>query len=535
MRPLFRRELTLLWALVALIAVFTGQSRATETAIVLENRTYSPLHYRGTTAQGTRQAWKVLLPGGTAEHSAGMRGIEVWFNDSRTDHYRVTAGNVYAWHRSTPRGRPEFSNYARRFQNAPTPPQRPLYGEDAFAPLERFITQCEERKHDYRLSLQQLARDCAAAQQKGPLPDELRFVRGFTWFFGFMIDDENQDVILLGVKDPTRPPIDVDSLATVIKAVTANQVPLCSLEEHADSRYKKSIVQGVPWNTRFAEVMIKADYDMGRTFQGGLQPNIPGFKDWMDHFEDVMTTIGEAPEGYDDRNRNGGSRWWFNLNSDVARAVADPSGQLLYLHTNPVRLSTERKVNGKFGSGQRAESAVRFAEQFNDHLDALGKEYPSIGELQCLFRLYDLMRHVHELGKAAVPEGDYWIKHYRHPYAGPAETMPAGPKVSRIIRARKDVPRFLPGSTFIGTEVGYGPLRFDLFTSGRVTLQDGRETKYGTWETEGERIVMRFYNGRVVYVGSRLEGGVVGGAASSQGTWTWTTDRGYETQNWTQQ
>ena len=380
MRKLIRKNFILLGALLALASAFAGQAVAADQAtIVLENRTYSPLHYRGRTAQGNRWAWQVLLPGGTAEHTADrLRDIEVWFNDSRTDHYPLQAGKVYAWHRPSPRGAAEFMRCLGRGRSAPTSPARPLYGDDPFGPLERFVEQCDQQKHDYRLSLKDLARDCAAAQKKGPLPEELRFVRGFTWFFGCMIDAEEQDVILLGIKDPARPPIDIDCLATAINAVAANTVPACSLDLHPDPRYHQSVIRGVPWKSRFAEVMIKADYDMGRTFAGLLQPNIPGFKTHLDYREEVLTTLGDEPEGGMGKCY---VRWWFNFDSDVARAVADQTGKLLYLHTNPVRLSTETAVNGKFGTGKQSESAVRFAEQFTRHLDALGKEYPSIGEL----------------------------------------------------------------------------------------------------------------------------------------------------------
>ena len=80
-------------------------------------------------------------------------------------------------------------------------------------------------------------------------------------------------------------------------------------------------------------------------------------------------------------------------------------------------------------------SAVRFAESFTHNMDTLGRQYPSIAELQGLFRLYDLMRHLRDVGQTVVPDMDYWVSQYVHPYEGPPSAMPKTP-VTRKIRAR---------------------------------------------------------------------------------------------------
>ena len=139
------------------------------------------------------------------------------------------------------------------------------------------------------------------------------------------------------------------------------------------------------------------------------------------------------------------------------------------------------------------------------------------------------------MGQTTVPELDYWANQYQHPYAGPPETMPAWPKQTRDVRVRKDVPEFIAGSTFVGTETWMGKsglrtdrFRIDLFTRGSVTMQGVDGTKYGTWKVEGDSIIIRLHNSRTVYVGTRLGDKVLGGAANGQATWNWMTDRGYE-------
>lgn len=552
----------LLAALAMLVACSAQPALAQAPAPVLENRTYSPLHYRTKVARGAYSDWKILLPGDTWEQDGARDlAIEIWFDDKRTERYDLAPGTTYGLVRSGPRAEPEFLECESRAWRAPAPPGAPPQYLLAHAPhasvskwveaarssgapaaspfvaLERFLAVCQRDQHSCRLSLKQLAADCTRAQKEGSLPQELRLVRGFTWFFGYMVDDQNDDVILLGVKDRTRPPIDVDCLASAIKAVEDGTTPYCSLDETGAKDLRKAVVAGVPWKTRYAEVMIKADHDMGSIATGLLKPGIPGFKSKLDHFADIISTMG--PDGELERNAQGdwmyaGERWWFNFDSDVARAVADTSGKLLYLHKNPIRLSTERKVNGSFGSGQTFLSSRRFVEDFTRHLEAIGKQYPSIGELQALFRLYDLFRHLREVGQTRVPAADYWTSSYQHPYEGPPATMPKAPATIKV-RMRADVPRLVAGASFSGTEdlPGYNVLHFQFHGNGRVTMLDADGATQGTCHIDGSQVTLRFHNGSVVYHGAWTERSLSGAATNGKRIWSWKMTMGFEPTVWT--
>jgi hypothetical protein len=132
---------------------------------------------------------------------------------------------------------------------------------------------------------------------------------------------------------------------------------------------------------------------------------------------------GVPSEDYGDE-RQFVNRWWFNFNSRVPRAVADSSGKLVYLYGNPVRLSTEQQVKGSFGTGDTTVSATRFAEDFTEHMEVLGKHYPNIAELKAMYRLYDLMRHLRQVSETVPPNVSYWVKDYQPPYEGPPPAMP---------------------------------------------------------------------------------------------------------------
>lgn len=517
---------------LAVMLVAAGHGRAD---ITIKNDTYSPMHYRIRTPEGDFSQWETLLPGETARYGGHTSLVaEIWWRKDLTKKFALPEGG-YSWYRNEPTGDPEFSSYSGGPSLVPAPPTSPS-SQLQFAPLQAFIAHCKKYEQPYQLSLKKLARECADAQAAGALPTHLRYVHGFTWFFGYVVDERNDDVILLGIKDSTRPPLDVDCLATAIKSATAGTAPYCSLDDHPDPDYSKSVVAGVPWNTRYAEVMIQADYEMGRIAGGSLRPSIPGFKSQRDLFAEVLSTQGLKGEGTSsvDGKRSYENRWWFNFDSDVPRAVADPTGKILYLHKNPVRLSTEQKVNGAYGTGQTTLSNRLFVASFNKHMESLGKNFPSIAELQSLYRLYDVMKHLREVGKTDVPEKHFWISTYKHPYAGPPEKMAKIPN-SRTIKVREDVPRPAAGASYVGTETltGYNRLAFDLHANGRATMHDADGTTHGSWEASGTNVTLRFYNGTVVYVGSWNGDSLAGAAANAKTTWRWNLNKGYIMETWT--
>jgi hypothetical protein len=424
MRPITIKALVFL---LLLATVSYGAGGDDLPVIRLENQTYTPLHYRVRTPNGSFTDWNLVLPGETASYEDASLVTEIWYDQDRSETFNIQSGNRYLYYRTHPKGAPEIASWDGDDARLPRPPGTPVAGDGPFGALERFIADCRLHKQTYRLSLKKLAADCARAQQHGALPTELRYLHGFTWFFGYFVDDANQDVILLGVKDPTRPPLDLDCLVTAVKAAYSGSEPRCSLDQHDDPKTQKCVVEGVPWNTLWALIIILADYDMKRLCQGHWQPNISGFRSHTRHFDEILSIRGfDESEGWFDTQgrKHTLDRWWFNFNSQVPRTVADDSGKLVYLYKNPVRVSTERVVNGTFGSGQTTPSATQFAADFTTHMESLAKRYSNIAQLCALFRLYDLMRHLREVSQTVPPQMAYWATQYQHPYQGPPASMP---------------------------------------------------------------------------------------------------------------
>lgn len=512
------RHIRNILACMALLLTLGSPAFANDPAAIrLENETYTPLHYRVRTPSGTFSDWRKLLPGEhAAYHEHPELVVDIWFSKDRSETYQVSRGSTSTYYRSGPKAVPKVASSDGPTPRPPALPAAPASGVDPFAPLQQFLARCGESKHPCRLSLKKLAADCARSQQDGALPAELRYLRGFTWFVGYLVDEEADDVILLGINDPARPPLDIDCLASAIKCAYSHSVPYCSLEPTPDGAFKKAIVKGVPWNTRWAEVMIFADDDMGRVARGYRDPQIKGLKTWRKHFREVLSTLGEEREGAPSEivntRRIWENRFWYNFDSKVRRAVADDAGKLVYLYRNPLRLSTEQKVDGEYGSGKTTESARRFVREFTEHLDEVAQHYPNIAELQGLYRLYDLMRHLCEVSKADPPALSYWTEVYEHCYQGPPE----------LIRVEKPAV-VLAEASFAGSENlgGYGALRFTLHANGAATMVDADGTTHGSWGQSGKRVTLRFYDGTVVYHGTLDEETISGTAHNRTRTWSW--------------
>src|SRR5262249_20960475 len=158
---------------------------------------------------------------------------------------------------------------------------------------------------------------------------------GFTWFFGLVIDRQDGDVILLGMKDPERPRLDLDCLVTAMRAAYEGKAPSCSLDPHPDKRFQMSVVKGVPWNTRWATVMIGADYDMKKICHAQIAAAPSGLHSWFDL--SVRESQRRPTTG---RTSN---RWWFNRpKQDIARTLFPDrdTTDLVILYRNPVIVMT---------------------------------------------------------------------------------------------------------------------------------------------------------------------------------------------------
>ena len=127
------------------------------------------------------------------------------------------------------------------------------------------------------------------------IPDELEKLNGLSWLAGYAIDPANNDIVLIGKNQASRPSYHAEDLIVNLQNVFDSvAAPYCSLDPIPKNIIRlnqclsaktsdfetaikscreaiggqKVVVGGVPRNSRHAKIMIFADYDMKKLSQG---------------------------------------------------------------------------------------------------------------------------------------------------------------------------------------------------------------------------------------------------------------------------
>jgi hypothetical protein len=85
------------------------------------------------------------------------------------------------------------------------------------------------------------------------------------------------------------------------------------------------------------------------------------------------------------------------------------------------------------------------------------------------------------------------------------------------------MPPAVASKIWVGAEnlTGYGRLSFSIGAGGRAVMVDAKATSEGTWEQNGNRVTLRFDDGRVVYTGVLNGTNASGTATNGRTTWSW--------------
>lgn len=168
------------------------------------------------------------------------------------------------------------------------------------------------------VSLKQLQETVRRGLAKNASLDAVQNMCGLNTIEGYYIDRKNKDLLVFGKVDPRMPPLLLDDFIIAMrcawKKYVANNVftpPGCSIDpsvrmlkrlnamekqilaagsmaewqaykkdyEEACAQQQTVRVLGVPFNTHFASVLVKADYDMKRIVNGTDPIDIPGVAD----------------------------------------------------------------------------------------------------------------------------------------------------------------------------------------------------------------------------------------------------------------
>jgi hypothetical protein len=272
----------------------------------------------------------------------------------------------------------------------------------------------------------------------GKIPEDIATFGGMTEICGYMIDEEKRDIILLGRADPSKPPLFFDDFVIALRNAwneyaerSQNTIiysfPGCSIdpspkvlakltsivsdvnngddpgsinrqitEWHKTCRENQTVrVMGVPRETRFAGIMVQADYDMKGIADGSDSLEIPGFSGLMDlRIESARRSLKQT--GQIEVAPASLNRFWFFPGEVVYEAIPE----FALIEKCPVELLTEEehvtKVGTTIGTGHADPLAAEFARNLTRMYSQVSKERPIYADLEGLFRevaVAKMMRH----------------------------------------------------------------------------------------------------------------------------------------------
>ena len=300
--------------------------------------------------------------------------------------------------------------------------------------------------------LQERVKRCVA---KRKCPENILELCGLKKICGFVIDEKNRDLILVGKVDTTSfPPLYLEDFVIALRNAWWKYAPLrgntyyysapgCSIDPNPKTiqrlqqvgrgilsgsgemqntlrkwhticgEHQKVRVLGIPFDSRFAKITVDADYYMKRLVNGSVSLAIDGFESLTD------MTLNNAKEDVI-QNRPISiplsclNRFWFFPGENL---YVEDKGVVL-IKKCQVKLLTEEEFLTKrgevAGTGQANLLAQRFSENFTRKYSQIAKKRQIYAELEGLFRFVALAK-VMKFQDAPLEAGvnlDYLLDRY---------------------------------------------------------------------------------------------------------------------------
>lgn len=292
------------------------------------------------------------------------------------------------------------------------------------------------------VSLKVLQAGLRTCQPENSCPPELLRLAGLNTILGFVVDQTNQDLILFGQSDSSLPALYLEDFVIALRNAEMKYAPLegniyhysypgCSIDPVPEVMRQLQLIEqqlatrrsldeleraldnwrftcqkpqavrvlGIPFDTHFAQVMVKADYEMKTLADGADAIGIPGFISMTE------MSLGEARRDILQKQSVTLSaslnRFWFYPGETVCEEDQD----VLFIKQSPIRLLTEEMYSNARGqtiqSGLANPKAARFAENFTALYSRVKRQRPIYQELENLFRFVALAKLI-EKRKAAT-------------------------------------------------------------------------------------------------------------------------------------
>jgi len=338
-----------------------------------------------------------------------------------------------------------------------------------------------EIPHGKAVSLKVLQQRLQQCPDKKAAPRELLQLAGLTRVLGYVVDEANHDLILVGQDAPNLPPLYLDDLTVALRNVWMKYAmlrgntyyysnPGCSIDMqpqvlkrlqqvsanfhkgHTDAENdrilenwcqtccspQKVVVLGIPFETRFAWVMVKADYDMKRLVDGSDDLKLSQFVSLGQMRMDNAKRALVAKQPYDLGSQM--NRFWFYPGENY---FVEDKGVVL-LEQCPVILLTEAehlsKQGERRGLGKPDPMAKKFTERFTAHYGQIAQKRPIYLELENLFR-FVAMAKILKLHKVSEDSGvnlNYLLDQYPVDQVPVTCEVPGRSRVQKFVHEEKN-------------------------------------------------------------------------------------------------
>ena len=291
----------------------------------------------------------------------------------------------------------------------------------------------DQRSKGRAVSLKVLQERVKRCMAKRKCPENILELCGLKKICGFVIDEKNRDLILVGKVDTTSsPPLYFEDFVIALRNAWWKYAPLkgntyyysapgCSIDPNPETIQKlqrvgsgilsrsgemeKSLqkwhticgepqkvrVLGIPFDSHFAKITVHADYYMKRLVNGSVSLGIEGFESLTD------MTLNKAKEDVV-HNRPISiplsclNRFWFFPGEN--RYVEDRG--VVLIKKCQVKLLTEEEFLTKrgevAGTGRPNPLAQKFSEDFTAKYKQISQRKPIYTELESLFRFVALAK-----------------------------------------------------------------------------------------------------------------------------------------------
>lgn len=302
--------------------------------------------------------------------------------------------------------------------------------------------------HGHAVSLRVLQEKVRACQPQQNCDENVTYLAGLKKVDGYVIDSKARDLILIGQVDSTAPKLHLEDLIIALRdawkmyaikkgnvyyyadpgctidphpqviaklqeiGALMNQLPAPSLEEaltawHQVCRLPQQVhVLGVPFHSRFARVMVQADYYMKKLADGSEELPISGFSSFSAMYLDAALRDLKAGKAIS-RPLSLMSRFWFYPKilgyKDAAKTqpivlINQEDEGIVLLHEFGIMVLTEEEyldTQGEIvGSGRSAPLAAAWATRFTELYPQIATVRPIYRELENLGRFIALARTI---------------------------------------------------------------------------------------------------------------------------------------------